>query len=147
MCVCSVVFYCSPPDSSVHGIFQTVILEWVAISYSRGPSWPGGLLHWQVDFLPLHHLGSPYHWGLPQYYISSSSNSRSWCFCAMKNFLHLMIGWPRFPTLDDSPAPYDLRPWRLGNIWLYAMEGKKEWIRKDTPAWVWPTNAIHDRWL
>ena len=26
---------CSPPDSSVHGIFQTRILERVAISYSR----------------------------------------------------------------------------------------------------------------
>ena len=26
----------SLPDSSVHGIFQTRILEWVAISYSRG---------------------------------------------------------------------------------------------------------------
>ena len=29
---------CSPPDSSVLGIFQARILEWVAISYSRG-SW------------------------------------------------------------------------------------------------------------
>ena len=31
---------CSPPDSSVHGILQTRILEWVAISSSRGSSWP-----------------------------------------------------------------------------------------------------------
>ena len=29
---------CSPPDSSVHEIFQTRILEWVAISSSRGSS-------------------------------------------------------------------------------------------------------------
>ena len=29
---------CSPPGSSVCGIFQTRILEWVAISYSRGSS-------------------------------------------------------------------------------------------------------------
>ena len=28
--------YCSPPGSSVHGIFQARILEWVAISFSRG---------------------------------------------------------------------------------------------------------------
>ena len=28
----------SPPGSSVHGIFQARILEWVAISYSRGSS-------------------------------------------------------------------------------------------------------------
>ena len=32
----------SPPDSSVHGIFQARILEWVAISYSRGSSQPRG---------------------------------------------------------------------------------------------------------
>ena len=31
---------CSPPGSSVHGIFQTRILEWVSISCSRGSSWP-----------------------------------------------------------------------------------------------------------
>ena len=31
---------CSPPGSSVHGIFQARILEWVAISSSRGPSQP-----------------------------------------------------------------------------------------------------------
>ena len=30
----------SPPGSSVHGIFQAKLLEWVAISYSRGSSWP-----------------------------------------------------------------------------------------------------------
>ena len=31
---------CSLPDSSVHGIFQARILEWVAISSSRVSSWP-----------------------------------------------------------------------------------------------------------
>ena len=31
---------CNPPGSSVHGISQARILEWVAISYSRGSSWP-----------------------------------------------------------------------------------------------------------
>ena len=29
---------CSPPGSLIHGIFQARILEWVAISYSRGSS-------------------------------------------------------------------------------------------------------------
>ena len=32
---------CSPPGSSVHGILQARILEWVAISFSRGSSLPG----------------------------------------------------------------------------------------------------------
>ena len=31
---------CSPPDSSVHGILQARILQWVAISFSRGSSRP-----------------------------------------------------------------------------------------------------------
>ena len=31
---------CSPPGSSVHGILQARILEWVATSFSRGPSRP-----------------------------------------------------------------------------------------------------------
>ena len=31
---------CSPPGSSVHGISQARILEWVAISFSRGSSQP-----------------------------------------------------------------------------------------------------------
>ena len=48
-CVCSVaqpcLTLCNPmdyisPDSSVHGIFQAGILEWVSISYSRASSQP-----------------------------------------------------------------------------------------------------------
>ena len=31
---------CSLPDSSVHGILQARVLEWVAISFSRGSSRP-----------------------------------------------------------------------------------------------------------
>ena len=31
---------CSSPGSSIHGILQARILEWVAISFSRGSSWP-----------------------------------------------------------------------------------------------------------
>ena len=50
------------PGSSVHGISQAGILEWVAISFSRGSSQPRNptcLLHWQADPLPLSHQGSP----------------------------------------------------------------------------------------
>ena len=31
---------CGPPGSSVHGILQARILEWVAIPFSRGSSQP-----------------------------------------------------------------------------------------------------------
>ena len=32
--------YCSLPGSSIHGNLQARILEWVAIPFSRGSSWP-----------------------------------------------------------------------------------------------------------
>ena len=72
MCTCSVmsdslwVHGCSLPGSSVHGIFQARILEWLAIFSSRGSSRPRDQTHisciscigrWIL--YPLHHLGSP----------------------------------------------------------------------------------------
>ena len=36
---------CSPPGSSVHGISQARILEWVAIPLSKGSSQPGDQKH------------------------------------------------------------------------------------------------------
>ena len=57
---------CSLPGSSVHGILQARILEWVATSYSRGSFWPrdrtrvscNSCLGRQI-LLPLNHVGSP----------------------------------------------------------------------------------------
>ena len=50
MCVCVLVTQscptlcnpmdCTLPGSSVHGILQARILEWAAISFSKGPYWP-----------------------------------------------------------------------------------------------------------
>ena len=37
--LCDPIF-CSLPGSSIHGIFQARVLEWVAISFSRGSSQP-----------------------------------------------------------------------------------------------------------
>ena len=66
-CVCSVPqscptlcdpVDCRPPGSSVHGILQARVLEWVATPSSRGSSQPG-LPHcrWILDHL--RHQGSP----------------------------------------------------------------------------------------
>ena len=53
----------SPPGSSVHGISQARILEWVAISFLQRIFSTQALnlhpLQWQVDSLSLCHLGSP----------------------------------------------------------------------------------------
>ena len=62
---------CSLPRSSVHGIFQARVLEWVAISFSRQEYWSGlpessrtqglnpGLLHCRQMLYPLSHSQSP----------------------------------------------------------------------------------------
>ena len=59
--ICDPMDY-SPPGSSVHGISQARILEWVAVSFSRGSS-PDLEIKplsptMQADSLPLSHLGS-----------------------------------------------------------------------------------------
>ena len=41
---------CSTPGSSVHGILQARILEWVSTSFSRGSSWPRDQTH--VSYVP-----------------------------------------------------------------------------------------------
>ena len=54
---------CSLPSFSVYGISQARILEWVAISFSRGSSLPGikpGSPTLQADSLQLSHLESPH---------------------------------------------------------------------------------------
>ena len=51
---------CSPPGSSVHGISQARILEWVVMPSSRGFPDPGiepEAPALQVDSLPLSHQG------------------------------------------------------------------------------------------
>ena len=57
---------CSPPGSSVHGILQARILDWVVIPSSKGLSQPRNRTHVSYVFCVsrqvlyhCHHLGSP----------------------------------------------------------------------------------------
>ena len=102
---------CSPTTSSVHGIVQARILEWVVISSSMGSSWSQGLnphlpclLHWQADSLPLRYLGSPS--------ISLSTTKRSWilplnyetqpavCTCEDSQN-HFLVTWKQWSLLSE----------------------------------------------
>ena len=61
----SCVWLCDPmdsntPGSSVHGIFQARILEWFAISYSTGSSWPRN--NTQVSWVSCIGRQILYHW-------------------------------------------------------------------------------------
>ena len=61
--------YCSPPGSSVHGIILVRILEWVAVSFSRGSPQPRDwiclscigrqiLYHWATREAPWEHYSA-----------------------------------------------------------------------------------------
>ena len=104
---------CSLPGSSIHGILQVRILEWIAISSSRGSSRPRDwsfisyiYLHWQVGSLPLASPGKNitiyectkltyFHVKCKQYYISNTLQQR------------LGKGWIYFPGLWLYSVPYN----------------------------------------
>ena len=56
---------CSPPGSSVHGILQARILEWVAISFSI--SFQSSILLSKTCMKALSPLGMQLHWGWHQH--------------------------------------------------------------------------------
>ena len=77
---------CSPPGSSVHGICQAGILEWVVISYSRGSSQPRGRIliscigrricyHWAI-------WESLYGW-VPSLFTWIYDDIRNWLFAVL----------------------------------------------------------------
>ena len=72
----------SPPCSSVHGILQARILEWVAIPFSRGSSWPGSPALKADFFYPSEPPGNPLLcWVLPKNnysHLSSNIWSQGW---------------------------------------------------------------------
>ena len=88
---------CSSAGSSVHGIPQARILEWAAISYSRGPSQTRDgthvscLLPWQVGSLPLGPAGRPCSGSHGQTDIGASRGCEPTC--------------PSLPGPQPSPGP------------------------------------------
>ena len=97
---------CIPPGSSVHEIFQARILEWVAISSSRGVfltqrSNPC-LLHGQAGSLPLSCQGSLHHG------YSSPKPQFQLCllFCPAPTSNHLThyVGFPSILRNLSSPS-------------------------------------------
>ena len=86
---------CTPPNSSVSEIVQRRILEWVAIPFSKGASWPkdgtfSGLPHCRQILYCLSHQG----WWLLWKMALSVMQIRRWnvtCFYFIWNFLLLLF--------------------------------------------------------
>ena len=115
---------CSPPGSSVHGILQARILEWVAISSSRGSCWirdhthdliltwlpvspprdgtrVSCLMYGQVGSLPLAPPGKPTEWA--GHLRSGRGSTAVTCF---------PFAWPALSCLILIPS--ESRWWAVG---------------------------------
>ena len=57
---------CSLLGSSIHGIFQARVLEWIAISFSRGSSQPSSSIHGIFQVRILEWVGIPFSRGSSQ---------------------------------------------------------------------------------
>ena len=79
----------SPPGSSVHGILQARILEWIAMSSSQGSSWPRDLLtspalaggFFTTSAIPLY-------WEPKTLYYTYTNKSWEFCFAKHNRFAH-----------------------------------------------------------
>ena len=89
-------------------IFQTRILEWVAISFSRGPSWPR--THWRVDALPLSQgspvISRPCHKEWIGFCLDKAPELRPWAICLRRlgalSSLHRLCPWSTLLVVDQQ---------------------------------------------
>ena len=72
------------PGPSVHGILQARILEWVAIPFSRGSSWPRGrtwVSHTAGKFFPIWATREASRFSLSPGFVNLGSNLKTWSQC------------------------------------------------------------------
>ena len=138
---------CSPPGSSVHGISQARILEWVAISYPSNPPYHGSnhcllhLLHWQVDsfffspvVIPFFFLLIYFNWRLTTLqYCSGFSHTLAWISHGCTYVPHLdppthlpphpiPQGHPSAPALSILCHASNLDWWSVSHMIIYMFQ-------------------------
>ena len=98
---------CSLPGSSVHGIFQARILEWVVISFSRGSSQPRDQT--RVSLLQADALASepPGKWLTSHYFIINNENIMKTSFFTEAAFLGLgVLEFDYLERLQKNSFPF-----------------------------------------
>ena len=108
---------CSPPGSSVYGIFQARILEWVAISFSRRSSWLRDWTHISCTanrFFTSEPPGNPPH--MHYSYINLKQNKTS---DSGKIFL-----------INKIHRRYEIMFWKFQNIYNTYIDGNRLLVLK-----------------
>ena len=105
---------CSLPGSSVHGIFQARILEWVAISFSRRSSWP-------MDWTRVTRIVGR-------------------CFIIWATREVPLIGKSTLKSINCVPHPQQAK--RRNSIFIRNMENieRHDWISRDEKQSIWDEN-------
>ena len=132
---------CSLPGFSDHGIFQARVLEWVAISFSRGSSWPRDRTRVSrilADALPSEPPGKPC-----LYMFSRKLFSYIWVFFALWVSCKVTLGKDCWKEVKWKR--WSIKRWRmlsrhsLSNLgvtymWLYL--GRKKELGS-VVTWAW----------
>ena len=126
---------CCPPGSSIHGIFQARILEWVAISFSRRSSrlrdwtWVSGNV--SRHFYPLSHQGS---WWMDETMGGKDTVKINWRVLIRR-------GSAMCDTASRDCAQgaerqfYFPVPWHWGS----TLQSAGDWIQR----WIWSPLLLH----
>ena len=126
---------CSPPGSSVHGIFLVSLLEWVAISSSRGSSWPRDWT-W-VSYIGRQVLCHLNDWRyLPPWALVSYSNCQemvsTWCWISDSKWMY-----PKQNSSFSSQTCNILFPIHCFTTYLVS------WLRMG--HYLWPLHFFYPR--
>ena len=135
---------CIPPSSSIHGISQARILEWVAISF-RGSSWP--MVQARVSCVDRPML---YHWATWEsvlYSVINSSDSCCKCLLLILKLQRILSHLVFWALLGKSPSPfYRYEPVKLRNLpsvkQLVRSIERFEFKSTGTRYWVFNHHAV-----
>ena len=106
---------CSPPGSSVHGVLQARILEWVGISFSRGSSRPRSRtrVSCTAGRHPLRHQGSLEKWVFEESQAKQISCDITYVWKLKKDDTNELI----YKTETDSQTSKANLRFQRGNVW------------------------------
>ena len=124
---------CSPPGSSVHGILQAGILEWVAVSFSRRSSRPRDQtrVSWQID-------GETMETVTDFLFLGSKITADGDCSCEIKRCL--LLGRKAMTNLDSILKGRDITlPTKVhlvkAMVFPVVVYGCESWTIKKTEHW------------
>ena len=113
---------CSLLGSSVHGISQSRMLEWVAIPFSRGSSQPKDWIHISCKQIlyPLSHQGSSQGEGFANLPLEKKEHRNV-------NILTKMLSWDHRFTGTKEPSIHWLTDFSTQNIVAHFLRMKQVW--------------------